>query len=318
MSEASNDSSRFLLPVGTVILGELRVVRELGRGAFGIVLATVNIKTHQKLAVKLERMDTPNPQLHNETKILSLLTYDYPDIKGFPLYIRWEPELPEIPGYRASVMTMVPGVNLETLRKSQPHRKLEVSRVAGIALQALDRLEWVHKAGVAYRDVKPDNFLLDGTDLYLVDFGMCKHMIPEGFHLPNVTGKGFVGTPSYASVRTHRGYRASRRDDIEALGYVLVLLATGWLPWSRIPIPQVDTDNYAAIGDVKAVLSSEEIAGSLPRAFALTIEHGRSSVPYEAMPDYTYLRRLWTSTLLAGGRPVSSPTAKSPGSAGRR
>ena len=99
-------------------------------------------------------------------------------------------------------------------------------------MQLLDRLEWIHSKNIIYRDIKPQNFLIGKDDpnvIYIIDFGLCKkyrssktgkHILPRNSGLIN-------GTIKYISAYALSGKEPSRRDDLIALGYLLIDLYNG-------------------------------------------------------------------------------------------
>lgn len=128
------------------------------------------------------------------------------------------------------------GHTLLKLHKEGPG--MTTKTIIMIGLKALDGLEEMHAAGYIHRDVKPDNIsvALDPADstVYLIDFGLSSRYERGGSHVTYAEGQKFEGTPFFASLNSVKGVRPARRDDLESLGYVLLYLSQGNLPWFAV------------------------------------------------------------------------------------
>lgn len=101
-----------------------------------------------------------------------------------------------------------------------------------LADQAISRVEFLHSRNLIHRDLKPDNFLMGvgkrANQLCPIDYGLAKNYVnpKTGLHVPYKENKGLCGTARYASLNTHLGVDQSRRDDMEALGYMFIVSHT--------------------------------------------------------------------------------------------
>ena len=80
-----------------------------------------------------------------------------------------------------------------------------------VAIQMIQRIEFIHCKNFVHRDIKPDNFLLGlgkkSSILHLIDFGLAKKYRDSKTHKHNEykEGKTLIGTARYASVNNHLG-----------------------------------------------------------------------------------------------------------------
>ena len=69
-------------------------------------------------------------------------------------------------------------------------------------------------------------------------------------HIPYRDGKYLTGTARYASINTHLGVEQSLRDDIESLGYMMIYLMKGHLPWKGM-VNSIPRKKYERIKKLK-------------------------------------------------------------------
>ena len=125
---------------------------------------------------------------------------------------------------------------------------------------------------------------------YLIDFGISKYFKDSrGRHIPMKDKKSFIGTTRYASISAHLGNELSRKDDLESLGYVLIFLLKGALPWQNLNVS--DKEKTKKVGEMKAKITPEELCKDLPIELTNYMTYVKSLMFVED-PDYNYLRGL--------------------------
>ncbi|HEU5116222.1 MAG TPA: FHA domain-containing serine/threonine-protein kinase [Isosphaeraceae bacterium] len=148
-------------------------LRELGRGAMGVVYLGQHNATGRKVALKLIAPETAATRsaierFLREMSVVSQLKH--PNIVEFY-------EQGTSRGQFWFAMEFVEGMNLETLTQSDPGR-YPIPQACRMASQVLKGLEHAHARGFVHRDIKPENILIARSPAGLVakisDFGLAK------------------------------------------------------------------------------------------------------------------------------------------------
>ena len=194
---------------------------ELGRGAFGVVLAGRHRQLGRRVAIKqLPRSYSAHPEVRHrfsaEAKILASL--DHPHIVPIFDYV-------EHGGLCVLVMELLPG---GTVRQRQG-QGLGPKAACAIALAACAALDYAHQRGVLHRDVKPDNLLFtSGGLLKVTDFGIARVVGDVA-----VTQVGeMLGTPLYMAPEQCLNQPLGPATDVYATGLMLYELLAGHHPFA--------------------------------------------------------------------------------------
>jgi serine/threonine protein kinase len=240
------------LMIGRIFFNKYRIIKNIGEGSFGqIYSAKYNNKW---FALKFENRLKNQNLLENEGHIMSYLQSKFlPCIYSFGFSGE----------YNVLVMELM-GKSLENIFENSNPKKFSVNCVAKLGLKMVEILEYIHNMHIIHRDIKPDNFVLGRGEkcknLYILDFGLAKKYRSSRTlkHYPMIKKKNLTGTARYASINALNGLTQSRRDDLEAVGYVLLYFLRGKLPWQGIHVKKKE-DRYHRIMEIKMETSPKDL-----------------------------------------------------------
>lgn len=282
-------------PLETCAEGAFTLGPIIGTGSFGNVFLGTRTETGEEVAIKLESADDTKPsKLVSETQIYRLFS-SLAGTKGIAT-MHW---CGSQSCWNIMVLDLL-GPSLDRLIHLCGDT-FSVETVLMIGLQLVSCLEALHNKMYVHRDIKPQNFMVGlgekQDQIYMIDFGLAKLYYKNGQHIENNITKGLVGTTRYMSINTHLGYEQSRRDDLEALGYMLVFFGKGELPWQGCKANS-RTALYQKIGDIKSSTDVADVCAGLPAEFSGYLEYCRS-LAFKQKPDYSHLRQFWLDALHA-------------------
>jgi serine/threonine-protein kinase len=208
-------------------IGRYKIVRELGRGAMGVVYHAIDPNIGRPVAIKTirlgdgrkpEEQDRLRERLLREARSAGMLSH--PGI--VTIYdVEQQGDLAYI------AMEYVDGPTLDQLL-SQP-QSIPPEQMFSILAQTAAALDYAHQKGIVHRDIKPANIMIaaDGT-AKITDFGIAKIAANDQL---TMTGT-IVGTPHYMSPEQVQGLAIDGRSDQFSLAVIAYEMLTGDKPYT--------------------------------------------------------------------------------------
>ena len=248
--EAASPWEEALRPGASI--GRFELLRELGRGGFGVVWEARDRDLGRHVAFKAirpgARRDVREERLLLEADAAARLSH--PNIVTLYDVGRSEhgPYL---------VLELLQG---KTLAERLGHGTVPIREAVRIGMELAKGLAHAHAHGVTHRDLKPENvFLCDDGQVKILDFGMA-----HAFGLRRADG----GTPAYMAPEQLEGSPEDERTDVFALGVILFEMLSGRLPFtderalhSRSPAALLEVPGEPALGELVARMLDKRPSG---------------------------------------------------------
>ena len=277
------------------MIGRFELVRELGRGGFGIVWEARDRELRRGVAFKAvragDRGSLREEALAHEAEAVAQLAH---------------PNLVTI--YDVGRCEHGPYLVLELLRGRPLSERLEQGRLPvrdalHLATEIAKGLAHAHAAGVVHRDLKPANVLIcEDGQVKVLDFGLA-----HAFGRKRITG----GTPAFMAPEQWEDAPEDERTDIFALGVILYWSLSGELPFagksSESAARQLEVPDLPELGELVAqMLATSPVDRPRNGAAALaSLQRVAERLPQSSAglkaPVRVRKRRGWARTALSVG-----------------
>ena len=276
-----------------IIFNKYQIKKLIAKTRFGWLYEGINIKDKESVAMKIEKRISKYNLLESEAYMLYLL-------KGFGI--------PKLISYGKSgsfniLIEELLGLSIQAIWNNKKYnKKYKTKDICMIALQCLDRLEYIHSKDIIHRDIKPLNVTIGKENpnvIYLIDFGFAHKFrsTRTGKHIKFKNLKKILGSMRYLSINANKGNEQSRRDDLESLGYMLIYLSNNTLPWIEHEGKDIlKIKKYKLVLQSKSKISDEKLCSGLPKEFMRYLTYVKK-LEFEQDPNYNYMRQLFLEVL---------------------
>ena len=215
---------------GTVLSERYELVRELGRGAMGIVYEAQDRKLEGlRVALKVlppELASDKRSKKRLQKEAMAAIELTHTNILRLNDF--------EEDGNRAYlVMQFLDGLSLDEVLLERDEEKMSFDEVADIARQVGEALDYAHDKGIIHRDIKPANLMYhqDGKKkvVKVTDFGVA-YQVKDS--MTRLTGTTSSGTLLYMAPEQLRAEKPDARSDQYSLAVTIYELLTGEPPFS--------------------------------------------------------------------------------------
>ncbi|XP_060229655.1 sperm motility kinase Z-like [Meriones unguiculatus] len=241
--ESSEPSTVFGIFEEDVFTRQYTILRTLGQGGTAKVMLAHHCLTGAPVAVKalVKQKKWCEPTV-SEVDIMKMLSH--PNIVSLLQVIETEKNI-------YLIMEVVQGEQL--LNKIQEAGCLKEEEARNIFVQLLSAIGYCHDVGIAHRDLKPDNIVVDEHGrVKIIDFGLGARFRP-GQKLERLCGVYQFIPPEIFLGLPYDGPKV----DVWTLGVLLYFMVTGFLPFTAATLSELSKQVQQGRYDIPCHLSKD-------------------------------------------------------------
>ncbi|KAI8881132.1 kinase-like protein [Backusella circina FSU 941] len=330
LNSVSSGSELSIQSSNVIIGGQWRVLGRIGEGSFGEVFEAEHVDTGKRYAIKREPLKMRHPQIKHESDIYNALAGGpgIPQCHWHGQHDKFDCIAIDLLGPNLSQLKKsTKRFSIETIVNlgCQMVSSIEHIHNMGLVYRDIKPDNFLFSADCYLVDPEmieiPDDHGMPYIQynsptceevfrkwgephpkLYVVDYGLTTWWRDPITQTPypetKRNYKNKIGTARYASLNVHRGKTHSRRDDLEGIGYLLLDLLFGSLPWTGIQARN-SRAGWDRMRQIKEDTFMSDICAGLPQGILEFIEYTRS-LRFAVTPDYELLRKFLSGSISNG------------------
>ena len=278
------------LDKGRVLFEKYIILKQIKKTKFLQIYLGKNIVTNELIIIKIEQKNIKKKKgiLEVESNFLNLLkSTGIPIIKQIGYY-----DYNNIISIQANL-----GYSLSKIFDNF-YRCFSIKDITMIAIQILERIKFIHSKNIIHCNINPDNLFIDFSRfdnvIYLTGFDHAiKYNNMNNKQILNIN-KLYSNPNSliFSSMNIMEGNNINKKDDLESLGYILLFLLKGELPWEFIANDLNEIDKTRKIYQLKKYYSLDLLCDKIPEEFKLFINYIKELKVKEEI-DYNYCFNLF-------------------------
>ncbi len=214
------------LKPGDILDNRYKIIRQVGKGAFGVVLLVEDTMVNEEIILKFLNAHMASDEnvikrFVSELRLTRKITHE----NVIRIY--------DFITFGKSYAISMEYFNSHSLSQEiRSGKTRDLKRNIKLLIEICKGLSVAHHINVVHRDIKPANILVNDDDVVkIVDFGLAA-AASEGDS--RLTKSGIlVGTPTYMAPEQVRGRKIDTRTDIYSLGIVMYEMFTGRPPYKE-------------------------------------------------------------------------------------